>query len=112
MGGFHLLERSSEETSNGDRGMSRGDDKPIHPLQASDLVQFDGYSKSFVMPAKAEIKGEGKSNWLAKSLVLPSWFVMQCIARAIEYLPVLEIVALAPKSAQRTRQCSTARGLV
>ena len=72
MGGFHLLERSSEGTSNGDRGMSRGDDKPIHPLQASDLVQFDGYSKSFIMPAEAEIKGEGKSNWLAKSLVLPS----------------------------------------
>ena len=94
MGGFHLLERSSEETSNGDRGMSRGDDKLIHPLQASDLVQFDGYSKSFIMPAEAEIKGEGKNNWLAKSLVLPSWFVMQCIARAIDYLPVLEIVAL------------------
>jgi len=51
------------------------------------------------MPTEVEIKDEGKSDWLAKSLVLvqTSWFVMQCIARAVERLPVthLEIVTLA-----------------
>ena len=99
MGGFHLFERRSEETSNDDRSKSREDDKPLYPLQARDLVQCDRYSESFIMPTEAEIRDKGKSDWLAKSLVLlqTSWFVMQCIARAIDHLPVthLEIVTLA-----------------
>ena len=98
MGGFHLFERISEKTSNNDGRISREDDKPLHPLQESELQESDGY-ESFVMPTKAEIKDKGKSDWLAKSLVLlqTSWFVMQCIARAVERLPVthLEIVTLA-----------------
>ena len=98
MGGFHLFERHFEETSNDDRSKSREDDKPLYPLQARDLRNCNGY-ESFIMPTKAEIEDKGKSNWLAKSLVLlqTSWFVMQCIARAIEHLPVthLEIVTLA-----------------
>ena len=98
MGGFHLFEHRSEETSNDDRSMSREDDKPLYPLQASDLVRCDGY-ESFIMLTKAEIEDKGKSDWFAKSLVLlqTSWFVMQCIARAIEHLPIthLEIVTLA-----------------
>ena len=96
MGGFHLFKRSSEEMGNNHRCTSEEDDKPLHPLMASDLLR---YSKSFTMPTEAEIKDRGKSDWLAKSLVLvqTSWFVMQCIARAIEHLPVthLEIVTLA-----------------
>ena len=52
-----------------------------------------------MVPTEEEINDKGKSDWLAKSLILlqMSWFVMQCIARAIEYLPVthLEIVTLA-----------------
>ena len=98
MGGFHFFERRSEETSNDDRSKSREDDKPLYPLQARDLRNCDGY-ESFTMPTKAEIEDKGKSDWLAKSLVLlqTSWFVMQCIARAIEHLPIthLEIVTLA-----------------
>ena len=98
MGGFHLFERGSEETDNNDRGISQENDKPLHPLQASDLVQCNGYSE-FFMPTEVEIKDRGKNDWLAKSLVVlqTSWFVMQCIARAIEHLPVthLEIVTLA-----------------
>ena len=97
MGGFHLFERSSEETSSDGRKISREDDKPLHPLLASDLTHNDIYS--FTMPTEAEIKDRGKSNWLAKSLVLLQtlWFVMQCIARGIEHLPVthLEIITLA-----------------
>ena len=54
---------------------------------------------SFTVPTKEEIEDKGKSDWLAKSLVLlqTSWFVMQCIARAVDHLPVthLEIMTLA-----------------
>ena len=99
MGGFHLFRHSSEEMSNDGRYISQEDDEPLHPLQASDLVHCNGYYESFVMPTKAEITDKGKSDWLAKSLVLlqTSWFVIQCIARGIKHLPVthLEIVTLA-----------------
>ena len=98
MGGFHLFERSLEETGEDNRNISQEDDKPLHPLQAENLVDCDGY-ESFIMPTKAEIEDKGKSDWLAKTLVLlqTSWFIMQCIARAHEHLPVthLEIVTLA-----------------
>ena len=98
MGGFHLFERSLEETGEDNRNISQEDDKPLHPLQANDLDDCNGY-ESFIMPTKAEIQDRGKSDWLAKSLVLlqTSWFIMQCIARAREHLPVthLEIVTLA-----------------
>ena len=96
MGGFHLFKRSSEETS-GTQAISQENDDPLHPLLASDLTHDDIYS--FAMPTEAEIKDKGKSDWLAKSLVLlqTSWFVVQCIARGIKHLPVthLEIVTLA-----------------
>ena len=96
MGGFHLFKRGSEEKS-GTQSISQEDDYPLHPLLASDLTHDDIYS--FAMPTEAEIKDRGKSDWLAKSLVLlqTSWFVIQCIARGIKHLPVthLEIVTLA-----------------
>ena len=93
MGGFHLFERSSEEKS----GTQQEDNVPLHPLLAENLVHDDVYT--FTMPTEAEIKDRGKSDWLAKSLILlqTSWFVIQCIARAVKHLPVnhLEIVTLA-----------------
>ena len=96
MGGFHLFERGFEVSRNDDRCISEEDDEPLHPLEESDLL---GYSESFTMPTEAEIKDRGKSDWLAKTLVLlqTSWFVMQCIARGIKHLPLthLEIVTLA-----------------
>ena len=114
MGGFHLFEHGSVETSNNDEAVLREDDVPLHPLAASDLygdatrrsnrdmhqsVRADIDFTSFTVPTKEEIEDKGKSDWLAKSLVLlqTSWFVMQCIARAIEHLPIthLEIVTLA-----------------
>ena len=95
MGGFHLFERSSRKTNDDDRCILQ-DDKPLHPLDANDLLR---YSESITMPTEEEIKDKGKSDWLAKSLVLlqTSWFVLQCIARAIRHLPVthLEIITLA-----------------
>ena len=98
MGGFHLFERNHKGTGEDNRNISQEDDKPLHPLRARDLEDCNGY-ESFIMPTKAEIQDRGKSDWLAKSLVLlqTSWFIMQCIARAREHLPVthLEIVTLA-----------------
>ena len=96
MGGFHLFKRSSEEKS-GTQSISQEDNYPLHPLLVEDLVHDDIYT--FTMPTEVEIKDKGKSDWLAKSLVLlqTSWFVIQCIARGIKHLPVthLEIVTLA-----------------
>ena len=100
MGGFHLFKRGSKRTS--DKPISHEEDTPLHPLAAYDLYgdnTLDIDFSSFTVPTEAEIKDKGKSDWLAKSLVLlqTSWFIMQCIARAIEHLPVthLEIVTLA-----------------
>ena len=101
MGGFHLFKRGSKRTS--DKPISHEEDVPLHPLAAIDLYGNDTILdvdfSSFTVPTEAEIKDKGKSDWLAKSFALlqTSWFVMQCIARAVERLPVthLEIVTLA-----------------
>ena len=102
MGGFHLFKRGSTQETSNVEPISHEDDTPLHPLAAIDLYgdnTLDIDFSSFTVPTEAEIKDKGKSDWLAKSLVLlqTSWFVMQCIARAIEHLPVthLEIVTLA-----------------
>ena len=107
MGGFHLFEHGSVETSNKDEVVLHEDGVPLHPLAAHDLyrnvthqsIRADIDFTSFTVPTEEEIKDKGKSDWLAKSLVLlqTSWFVMQCIARAIKHLPIthLEIVTLA-----------------
>ena len=78
MGGFNLFERSSEKKSDA-QCTSQEDNLPLHPLLASDLMHDNIYS--LTMPTEAEIKDRGKSDSLAKSLVLlqTSWFVMQCI---------------------------------
>ena len=71
-------------------------DTLVHPLSINHLRagEFE-----FTMPTEEEIKDKGESNWLTKALVLiqTTWFVVQCIARAIRDLPVteLEIVTLA-----------------
>ena len=105
MGGFHLFERHPIKTSNDEFKLH--DDIPLRPLAARDLygnimyrsIRADIDFTSFTVPTEEEINDRGKSDWLAKSLVLlqTSWFVMQCIARAIEHLPIthLEIVTLA-----------------
>ena len=102
MGGFHLFKRGPTQETSNVKPISHEDDTPLHPLAAIDLYgdnTLDIDFSSFTVPTEAEIKDKGKSDWLAKSLVLlqTSWFVMQCIARAIEHLPVthLEIVTLA-----------------
>ena len=103
MGGFHLFQRGSKGTSHNATNIfvfhELEDDIPLHPLSYRDLYSNKIDFSSFTVPTEVEIKDRGKSDWLAKSLVLlqTSWFVMQCIARAIEHLPIthLEIVTLA-----------------
>ena len=107
MGGFHLFEHRPIKTCNNDEFKLHDDDIPLCPLAARDLygdfryksIRADIDFTSFTVPTEEEIKDKGKSDWLAKSVVLlqTSWFVMQCIARAIEHLPIthLEIVTLA-----------------
>ena len=107
MGGFHLFEHHPIQTRNNDEFKLHDDDIPLRPLAARDLYGDSTYRSikadidftSFTVLTEEEINDKGKSDWLAKSLVLlqTSWFVMQCIARAIEHLPVthLEIVTLA-----------------
>ena len=80
MGGLHLFKHNSEEKCDA-QSISPEDDDPLHPLLAEDLIRDSIYS--FTMLTEAEIKDKGKSDWLAKSLVLlqTSWFVMQCTDR-------------------------------
>ena len=107
MGGFHLFEHRPIKTSNSDEFKLHDDDAPLRPLATHDLYGDSTYRSiradidftSFMVPTEEEINDKGKSDWLAKSLVLlqTSWFVMQCIARAKEHLLIthLEIVTLA-----------------
>ena len=96
MGGFHLFEHSSKERSVA-QSISQEDDHPLHPLLTSDLIRNGIYL--FAMPTEVKIKDREKSDWLTKSLVLLQilWFMMQCIAWAIEHLLVmhLKIITLA-----------------
>ena len=104
MGGFHLFQRSSREVKDYYLAVLHEDNNPLYPLDSSNFFsrnedQTDIDFTSFTVLTEEEIKDKGKSDWLAKSLVLlqTSWFMMQCIARAIEHLPIthLEIVTLA-----------------
>ena len=97
MGGFHLFRRPAGELDKSAGLLTPSvKDTPLHPLSI-DLLHRGKFE--FTMPTEEEIKDKGKSNWLAKALVLiqTTWFVVQCIARAIQHLPVteLEIVTLA-----------------
>ena len=65
MGGFHLFEHGSQETSNYE-SVSHKEDTPLHPLTADNLskedttIDFD--FSSFTVPTEAEIKDRGKSD--------------------------------------------------
>jgi len=87
MGGFHSFD--GEEDTPG---------KAVHPLTHEDAILLLK-SKTIYLPLEEEIKDRSKRDWLAKTIVLIQtlWFVMQCIARGIESLPMtkLEIVTLA-----------------
>ena len=104
MGGFHLFQHSSREVRDNYLAVLHKDDTPLYPLRSFHFFskhedQTDIDFTSFTVLTEEEINDRGKSDWLAKSLVLlqTSWFVMQCIACAKEHLLIthLEIVTLA-----------------
>ncbi|KIM22980.1 hypothetical protein M408DRAFT_78246 [Serendipita vermifera MAFF 305830] len=81
MGGFHLF---------------RIDEIPVCPLKFED-VPVD--ILEIIAPTETELKDRGKSDVLTKFIVLVQtlWFVVQCIARKKQHLPLteLEVVTLA-----------------
>ncbi|KIM28233.1 hypothetical protein M408DRAFT_144749 [Serendipita vermifera MAFF 305830] len=110
MGGFHLfrlpedascsplLHRSGKVSkfviSTGRN--SRIDEVPVCPLEFGDIPNG---TLEIIAPTEVELKDRGKSDALTKIIVLVQtlWFVVQCIARGTQHLPLteLEIVTLA-----------------
>ncbi|KIM25421.1 hypothetical protein M408DRAFT_48689, partial [Serendipita vermifera MAFF 305830] len=75
---------------------SREEEVPVCPLEMSDLPVD---VLEFITPTKAELKDKGKSDGLTKLIILvqTSWFIIQCIARGTQGLPLteLEVITLA-----------------
>ncbi|KIM21299.1 hypothetical protein M408DRAFT_29676 [Serendipita vermifera MAFF 305830] len=110
MGGFHLfrlpadapsipLPLKSREPSNfiNPAGIhNREDEIPVCPLKFED---FPVDILRIIAPTETELKDRGKSDSLTKIIVLVQtlWFVIQCIARGTQKLPLteLEVVTLA-----------------
>ena len=101
MGGFHLFEHGFMGAGYYNVAILHDHNVPLDPLAACNLFEDDAHQSisadinftSFMVPTKEEIKDKGKSDWLAKSLVLlqTSWFITQYIAQAIEHLPVTHL---------------------
>jgi len=74
--------------------------QPLYPLAPGELMTLfvDGYI-DFPDITEKEIRDKSKGDVLSKCLVIlqTGWFVVQCIARAVERLPVteLELVTIA-----------------
>jgi hypothetical protein len=75
---------------------SRGKEVPVCPLQIDDIPTA---ILEILSPTETELKDRGKSDGLTKLIVLVQtlWFVVQCIARGTQHLPLteLEVVTLA-----------------
>jgi hypothetical protein len=80
MGGFHLY---------------GADDKPLHPLQRGSVMRLIRDEK-IELPTESEIRNMGKSNLLAKIIVLiqAGWFGINCIARASQTLSITKLELL------------------
>ncbi|KIM28231.1 hypothetical protein M408DRAFT_50101, partial [Serendipita vermifera MAFF 305830] len=110
MGGFHLFRLPADAPSTPlslksleSSGFvvptgyyTQGDETPVCPLKFED---FPVDILEIIAPKEAELKDRGKSDALTKIIVLVQtlWFVIQCIARGIQHLPLteLEVVTLA-----------------
>ncbi|KAI0062785.1 hypothetical protein BV25DRAFT_1769140, partial [Artomyces pyxidatus] len=82
MGGFHYYENG----------------EPQHPLSRFDVVKLVEIG-NLVPPTEDEIRGWSQGDALSKGLAVIQtlWFVVQCIARRVEDLPItqLEVMTLA-----------------
>ncbi|KIM28295.1 hypothetical protein M408DRAFT_145547 [Serendipita vermifera MAFF 305830] len=110
MGGFHLFRLPADARStpfplksseSSDFVISTGlhlrrDEIPVCPLKLED---FPVDILKGITPGETELKDKGKSDALTKIIVLVQtlWFVIQCIARGTQRLPLteLEVVTLA-----------------
>jgi len=101
MGGFQLFERPDQpqQPVDGENdNIRQGFGSFVRILDTNDMYQ---HALETIVPltSEAEIKDRGKSDGIGKFIVLfqTSWFIIQCIARGIEHLPLteLEIVTLA-----------------
>jgi hypothetical protein len=102
MGGFQLYEEPEKELLKPEEGGVKRDStnpgKFVRILEKEDVRQ---HQLETIIPRTTEgdIKDRGKSDRIAKAIVIlqTSWFVVQCIARGIQHLPLteLEIVTLA-----------------
>lgn len=83
MGGFYSIQDPDRPESE-----ANPPSRKLEPAQVIPLLE----SKTISLPSEEEIKDKGKSDWIAKTLVVIqlSWFTAQCIARAIEHLPITE----------------------
>ncbi|PVF91966.1 hypothetical protein CPB86DRAFT_820042 [Serendipita vermifera] len=94
MGGFHAFVREEVEG----KSQTRGSDQPYYPLHRNEVMQMyrDG---QLDLPLEAEIQDKGKTDWLAKTIIMlqTGWFIIQCIARKAAHLTLteLEVVTLA-----------------
>ncbi|KIM28243.1 hypothetical protein M408DRAFT_70043 [Serendipita vermifera MAFF 305830] len=74
----------------------RRDEVPVCPLKFED---FSVETLEIIAPTEIELKDRGKSDALTKIIVLVQtlWFVIQCITRRTQHLPLteLEVVTLA-----------------
>ena len=75
-----------------------GEDGPLHPLSPDNAVELVG--RGHLVPlTPEELANQSKGDALSKGVAILQtlWFVMQCIARGIEHLPVtnLEVMTLA-----------------
>jgi hypothetical protein len=101
MGGFQVFERPAEPLRlvNVQKGSLAYDvGRFVRILEFHDVFQ---HTLGTIIPVttEEEIKDKGKSDGISKFIVLlqTSWFIIQCIARGLEHLPLteLEIVTLA-----------------
>lgn len=86
MGGFRLVDE---------------DGNPLYPLDREQIVTLIGQKGQdhLVPPSVEDINDRSKGDGFSKIIVLgqTAWFVMQCIARAVQHIHVtdMEIVTLA-----------------
>jgi hypothetical protein len=104
MGGFQLYERpplGEELLERKEGGVVRRSINPGNFVRILEMADVRSHKLETIIPCTTEedIKDRGKSDGISKAIVLlqTSWFVVQCITRGFQHLPLteLEIVTLA-----------------
>jgi hypothetical protein len=102
MGGFQLYERPDQELlEREENGVVHYSINPGKFVRILEMVDVRNHQLGTIIPrtTEADLKDRGKSDGITKAiLILQSlWFVVQCIARSFQHLPLteLEIVTLA-----------------